>query len=89
MPVYLVECAPDLTSGYAIEFQKRMEVKMSNLADRRDYETILATTADTVVLSRARRDSDGRLLGRSPLLAGLFVSHRTGYSRRKRRRQAR
>jgi hypothetical protein len=37
-----------------------------NLADRRDFETILATTADTVVLSRARRDSDGRLLGRSP-----------------------
>ncbi|ALC11375.1 PD-(D/E)XK nuclease family protein [Sphingopyxis sp. 113P3] len=41
-----------------------------NLADRRDFETILATTGDTVVLSRARRDSDGRLLGRSPLLAG-------------------
>ena len=41
-----------------------------NLADRRDFETILATTADIVVLSRARRDSDGRLLGRSPLLAG-------------------
>jgi hypothetical protein len=41
-----------------------------NLADRRDCETILATTADNVVLSRARRDSDGRLLGRSPLLAG-------------------
>lgn len=41
-----------------------------NLADRRDFETILATTADTIVLSRARRDSDGRLLGRSPLLAG-------------------
>jgi len=41
-----------------------------NLADRRDFETILATTNDTVVLSRARRDSDGRLLGRSPLLAG-------------------
>ena len=41
-----------------------------NLADRRDFETILITTADTVVLSRARRDSDGRLRGRSPLLAG-------------------
>ncbi|KRB29916.1 PD-(D/E)XK nuclease family protein [Mesorhizobium sp. Root172] len=40
------------------------------LADRRDFETILATTAAEVVLSRARRDSDGRLLGRSPLLAG-------------------
>jgi hypothetical protein len=41
-----------------------------NLADRRDFETILATTASEVVLSRARRNSDGRLLGRSPLLAG-------------------
>jgi hypothetical protein len=41
-----------------------------NLADRRDFETIVATTADTIVLSRARRDSDGRLLGRSPLLVG-------------------
>jgi hypothetical protein len=40
-----------------------------NLADRRDFETILATTSDEVVLSRSRRDSDGRLLGRSPLLA--------------------
>lgn len=41
-----------------------------NLADRRDFETILATTTGEVVLSRARRDSEGRLLGRSPLLAG-------------------
>ena len=41
------------------------------LADRRDFETILATTTGEVVLSRARRDSDGRLLGRSPLLAGF------------------
>lgn len=39
------------------------------LADRRDFETILATTYDQVVLSRARRDSDGRLLGRSSLVA--------------------
>lgn len=38
------------------------------LADRRDFETILATSEREVVLSRARRDSDGRLLGRSPLL---------------------
>ena len=37
-------------------------------ADRRDFETILVTTERQVVLSRARRDSDGRLLGRSPLL---------------------
>jgi hypothetical protein len=41
-----------------------------SLADRRDFETILATTSGEVVLSRARRDTDGRLLGRSPLLAG-------------------
>lgn len=41
-----------------------------SLADRRDFETIIATTTDEVVLSRARRDSDGRLLGRSPLLVG-------------------
>ena len=39
-------------------------------ADRRDFETILATTGRQVVLSRARRDSDGRLLGRSVLLQG-------------------
>jgi hypothetical protein len=39
-------------------------------ADRRDFQTILATTTGAVVLSRARRDSDGRLLGRSALLAG-------------------
>ena len=40
------------------------------VADRRDFATILATTMGQVVLSHARRDSDGRLLGRSPLLAG-------------------
>ncbi|MFB9982378.1 PD-(D/E)XK nuclease family protein [Mesorhizobium kowhaii] len=40
-----------------------------SLSDRRDFKTILATTAGEVILSRARRDSDGRLLGRSPLLA--------------------
>ena len=38
-----------------------------NLADRRDFDTILATTGSNIVLSRARRDKDGRLLGRSPL----------------------
>ena len=36
--------------------------------DRRDFETILATTERQVVLSRARRDQEGRLLGRSALL---------------------
>jgi len=39
-------------------------------ADRRDFETILATTECQVVLCRSRRDSDGRLLGRSVLLEG-------------------
>ena len=39
-------------------------------ADRRDFATILATSATQVVLSRSRRDSEGRLLGRSPLLQG-------------------
>ncbi len=37
-------------------------------ADRRDFETILATAERQVVLSRSRRDSEGRLLGRSALL---------------------
>ena len=37
-------------------------------ADRRDFETVLVTTQSEVVLSRARRDDDGRLLGRSTLL---------------------
>jgi RecB family exonuclease len=37
-------------------------------ADRRDFATILATTGSEVVLSRPRRDAEGRLLGRSPLL---------------------
>jgi PD-(D/E)XK nuclease superfamily len=37
-------------------------------ADCRDFKTILATTAEQVVLSRARRDGEGRLLGRSSLL---------------------
>jgi len=42
-------------------------------ADRRDFETILSTTESQVVLSRSRRDSDGRLLGRSALLQGQPV----------------
>ncbi len=36
-------------------------------ADRRDFETILRTAEDEVVCSRARRDSEGRLNGISPL----------------------
>ena len=39
-------------------------------ADRRDFETILATTERQIILSRSRRDSEGRLLGRSSLLGG-------------------
>lgn len=50
-----------------------------SLADRRDFETIVATTSGEVVLSRARRDSDGRLLGRSPLFA---APHDETYMRR-------
>ena len=37
-------------------------------ADRRDFDTILVTTEHQVVLSRARRNDDGRPLGRSTLL---------------------
>lgn len=40
-------------------------------ADRRDFETILATARTEVVLSRPRRDGEGRMLGKSPLLHGL------------------
>ena len=41
-----------------------------NTADRRDFQTILATASRQVVLSQARRDGEGRLLGRSSLLEG-------------------
>jgi hypothetical protein len=36
-------------------------------ADRRDFDTILKTTAQQVVCSRARRDTQGRINGVSPL----------------------
>ena len=49
-------------------------------ADRRDFETILATTEREVILSRARRDEEGRLLGRSALL--LQVLSEETYLRR-------
>ena len=42
-----------------------------NLADQRDFETIKRTTEQEIVVSLSRRDSEGRQLGRSPLLAGL------------------
>jgi hypothetical protein len=44
-------------------------------ADRRDFRTIGATTATSLVLSFGRRDATGRLLGRSPLLADGPVTH--------------
>lgn len=42
-----------------------------NLADQRDFDTIRRTSANAVIMSLARRDSEGRLLGRSPILAGM------------------
>jgi hypothetical protein len=39
-------------------------------ADRRDFQTIMAT-AKAVAISYSRRDVEGRLLGRSPLVADL------------------
>ena len=51
-------------------------------ADRRDFATILATTESEVVLSRSRRDEEGRLLGRSTLL--LHVLAREDYVPRNR-----
>jgi len=51
-------------------------------ADRRDFETIMATTGRQIVLSRARRDEEGRLLGASPLLRGTPAPT---YMRRNRR----
>ena len=51
-------------------------------ADRRDFATILATTESEIVLSRARRDQEGRLLGRSTLV--LQVSGDDTYARRNR-----
>ena len=47
-----------------------LEPLPTSAADRRDFETILAATDGEIVLSRARRDSEGRLLGRSSLIAG-------------------
>ncbi|WP_305069316.1 PD-(D/E)XK nuclease family protein [Komagataeibacter sp. FNDCF1] len=47
------------------------------MADRQSFATIMATTGAHVVLSRARRGNDGRLLGRSALLqdypAGTYL----------------
>ena len=47
-------------------------------ADRRDFQTICAMTSGEIVCSRARRDSEGRLNGVSPLyprnLRGLYLA---------------
>jgi hypothetical protein len=40
-------------------------------ADRRDFDTILKTTGRQVVCSRARRDTQGRINGVSPLYPGV------------------
>ena len=40
-------------------------------ADRRDFATIRGMAAGVVALSYSRRDAEGRLLGKSPLIAGL------------------
>ena len=39
-------------------------------ADRRDFATIRAMTAHSIALSYSRRDAEGRLLGKSPLISG-------------------
>jgi len=51
---------------------KELDPLPVNTADRRDFDTILATTTKEVTLSRARRDSEGRLLGRSSLVSTHF-----------------
>ena len=53
-------------------------------ADRRDFATIMATTENQVVLSRARRDEEGRLLGRSTLLLQAPEPAHEDYVRRNR-----
>ena len=42
-------------------------------ADRQDFRAILDTTEREVVCSFSRRDAEGRLLGRSPLLTGQNI----------------
>ncbi|KDP87801.1 hypothetical protein CF70_034375 [Cupriavidus sp. SK-3] len=41
------------------------------VADRHSFNTILSSTTDEVVLSRSRRDGEGRVMGRSALLQGM------------------
>lgn len=50
-------------------------------ADRRDFETIQAMTANELVCSRARRDSGGRINGVSPLYPRDVPQHYLAQSR--------
>ncbi|MDP9412540.1 MAG: PD-(D/E)XK nuclease family protein [Pseudomonadota bacterium] len=50
---------------------ERLEPTSTTTKDRLDFSTILATSARAVVLSRPRRDAQGRLLRASPLLRGV------------------
>lgn len=45
-----------------------LETRSVSEQDRADFEDILQCASGTVVLSRPRRDGEGRLLGRSPLI---------------------
>jgi hypothetical protein len=58
-----------LLSDHIIPTQE-LDPLPASAADRRDFETIVATSERQVILSRSRRGSDGRLLGRSTLLQG-------------------
>jgi PD-(D/E)XK nuclease superfamily protein len=44
-------------------------------ADRRDFQTIRAMANASVALSWSRRDVEGRLLGRSPLVSGMSETY--------------
>ena len=59
-----------LLADHVIEAEK-LDPLPPSAADRRDFDTILNTTKMQVVISRSRRDGEGRLMGRSPLLQGL------------------
>lgn len=58
-----------LLSDHIVPRQQLEPLPVSE-ADRRDFETILRTTAAQVTLSHSRRDSEGRLMGLSSLLQG-------------------
>jgi RecB family exonuclease len=59
-----------LLADHVIETE-RLDPLPPSAADRRDFDTIIKTTKTRVIISRSRRDGEGRLLGRSPLLQGL------------------